>query len=149
MTQIGCDARAQPLLALIGGQGLVPSTNREFDEAFLSDQDRWPSGAGLPKETARGGADDTVDVDDHSDAGAVGVLLTLGLEDGAVDLVVELVGDPSPTFDRQVTRSGTSISKNTSETRGRSRARTNCGAYVLPRTETDGLPSSRTQAKSS
>ena len=107
MTQIGCDARAQPLLALIGGQGLVPSTNREFGEAFLSDQDRWPSGAGLPKETARGGADDTVDVDDHSDAGAVGVLLTLGLDDRAVDLVVELVGNPSPTFDRLVTRSGT------------------------------------------
>ena len=47
----------------------------------MSCQTAGGSGAGLLKETVRVSAGDTVDVDDHSDAVAVGVLLTLGLED--------------------------------------------------------------------
>lgn len=50
----------------------------EIHRAFVSCQTAGGSGAGLLKETVRVSAGDTVDVDDHSDAVAVGVLLTLG-----------------------------------------------------------------------
>ena len=76
------------------------ATQQRMRWAFVSYRTAGGSGAGLLKETVGGGAGDTVDVDDHSDAVAVGVLLTLGLDDRAVDLVVELASDPSPTVDR-------------------------------------------------
>jgi hypothetical protein len=74
--------------------------NRECAGTLVTYRTAGGSGAGPLKETGRGSAGDTVDVDDHSDAVAVGVLLTLGLDDRAVDLVIELAGNPSPTFNR-------------------------------------------------